>query len=162
MPKAILICGKLASGKSVYCENLRRKERAVVLSVDEITLALFDSQLGDKHEEICARTQQYLFQKSLEVMEAGVNIILDWGFWQKRSRDEARAFYETCCIPCEMHYIDVPKEIWKKNIEKRNRAVADGTTAAYPIDAELIGKLERLFEAPTRDEIDVWVVNDWR
>lgn len=61
-----------------------------------------------------------------------------------------------------MHYIDVPKKIWKKNIEVRNRAVADGTTAAYPIDAELIGKLERLFEAPTRDEIDMWVVNDWR
>lgn len=64
----------------------------MVLSVDEITLALFDSQLGERHEEICARTQQYLFQKSLEVMEAGVNIILDWGFWQKRSRDEARIF----------------------------------------------------------------------
>lgn len=162
MPKAILICGKLASGKSFYSEKLRRKEHAVVLSVDEITLALFDSRLGDMHEEICARTQQHLFQKSLEVLEAGVNIILDWGFWQKRSRDEARAFYETRGIPCETHYIDVPNEIWEKNIDRRNRAVAEGTTAAYPIDAELIGKLESLFEAPTRDEIDVWVVNDWR
>lgn len=41
MAKVILICGKICSGKSTYAEQLRVQNNAVVLSTDEITLALF-------------------------------------------------------------------------------------------------------------------------
>ena len=80
MPKAILICGKICSGKSFYTETLRKKLGAAVLSCDEITLSVFDGNLGDKHDEICNRIHDYLFGKSVELLEIGVNIILEWGF----------------------------------------------------------------------------------
>ena len=44
MAKVILICGKICSGKSTYAEQLRIKERAAVLSVDEIMLACLNSR----------------------------------------------------------------------------------------------------------------------
>ena len=47
MAKIYLMCGKLCSGKSTRAEQLRREHRAVLLSVDEITLALFGQDAGE-------------------------------------------------------------------------------------------------------------------
>lgn len=161
MAKAFLLCGKIASGKSVYARKLCKREKAVLLSVDELVLSILGSELGEKHDEITERVQAYLFQKSLEIIHAGSNVLLDWGFWTKARRQAARSFYEACGIACEFHYIDVPDEVWLRNIEIRNRAVLAGETSAYFMDDGLRIKLESLFETPESAEIDVWHVNDW-
>jgi len=159
MNQAILLCGKVCCGKSTYAERIRKQEKAVVLSCDELMLTLFDPLLGDKHDLISQRTQQYLYKKSLDIIEAGANVLLDWGFWQKQHRDAARAFYEERGIPCEFHYIDISDENWQKNVAERNKAIEEGKSDAYFIDEGLTAKLERLFEAPSREEMDVWYVN---
>ena len=48
MPKVIMTCGKICSGKSTYAQKLRLEYSAVILSVDEITLALFGNEAGRK------------------------------------------------------------------------------------------------------------------
>lgn len=159
MSKVILLCGKICSGKSTYAGKIMEKERAVLLSCDELMLALFDPLLGDRHDVIAERTQQYLFQKSLEIIAAGANVLLDWGFWQKSRRDAVRAFYAEKGIETEFHYIHVSDETWQKNVEERNAAVLSGKSDAYFIDQGLAEKFERLFEAPSREEMDVWYVN---
>ena len=65
MNKVILLCGKICSGKSTYAEKIIQKEKAVLLSCDELMLAIFDPLLGDKHDIISDRVQKYLYQKSL-------------------------------------------------------------------------------------------------
>lgn len=159
MAKAILICGKICSGKSFYTETLRKEYNAAVLSCDEVTLSVFDGNLGDRHDEICNRIHDYLFGKSVELLEIGVNIILEWGFWSRADRDFARQFYESRGYECEFHYIDISDEDWQRNIDKRNREVAEGKTSAYYLDEGLLEKLERLFEVPDKSEIEVWFVN---
>lgn len=161
MPKAILICGKIASGKSTYAKQLMQKEKAILLSVDEITLALFDGYIGERHDEIVERTQRYLFDKSLEILRQGINVILDWGFWMKQERDEARAFYTSRGIACEFHQIDTPDSVWKRNIAMRNGEVKAGKTSAYYVDDALARKFAAIYETPDRSEIDVWIINDW-
>ncbi len=160
MAKVILICGKICSGKSFYTETLKKENNAAVLSCDEITLSLFDGNFGDKHDEMCERIHGYLFGKSAELLEIGVNVILEWGFWSKADRDFARNYFESRGFECELHYIDVSDELWQKNIIKRNREVAEGKTSAYYLDDGLLEKLERLFEVPDRSEIDVWHENN--
>lgn len=157
--KVILICGKICSGKSFYAERLRKEHGAVMLSVDEITLSLFGQHIGEKHDEICGRTQKYLFEKSLEIVEVGTDVILDWGFWQREDRDHAREFYKSRGVPCEFHYVDISDGAWKKNLAERNAAVSAGKTAAYFVDDNLAAKFERMFEVPDKSEIDVWYEN---
>ena len=123
MAKVFMLCGKIASGKSYYAEMLCRKEHAVMLSVDELVLSILGSDLGEKHDEITARIQAYLFEKSAEMVHAGANVLLDWGFWTREKRSAARKFYEDRGISCEFHYIDVPVDVWHRNIEKRNHVV---------------------------------------
>lgn len=155
MAKVYLICGKICSGKSTYAEQLRIQNNAVVLSTDEITLALFGQHCGDKHDDYVERTQNYLFNKSLELIEVGINVILDWGFWMKVERDYAREFYNSRNIECEFHYIDISDETWNARLKKRNNAILAGTTSAYYIDDNLAEKFAAIFEVPSEDEIDV-------
>ncbi len=157
MAKIYLICGKLCSGKSTYAEKLRRAHKAVVLSVDEIMLALFGQDAGEKHDDYAKNTKGYLYEKSLALVEAGVDVILDWGFGEKREREFARAFYSARNIPFEFHYIDVEPDEWHRRIEKRNRDVLANRVNAYYVVDELIVKLDAVFEKPDKSEIDVWI-----
>jgi len=55
LAKVILICGKICSGKTTYAKNIMEKNKAVLLSVDEITLTLFGQHLGSEHDEIAKK-----------------------------------------------------------------------------------------------------------
>ena len=102
-----MMCGRICSGKSTLAAKLRREHRAVVLSVDEITLALFGRDPGDMLDAYVERCEHYLYQKSLEILESGIDVILDWGFWTRRERDEARAFYSSRGIKYSFYYISI-------------------------------------------------------
>lgn len=155
MAKVIMVCGKICSGKSTYAERLRRENNAVLLSIDEIMLAMFGQYVGEMHDEYVARTEKYLFGKSLEIVESGINVVLDWGVWTKAERAEARKFYQSRGIVYELHYIDISDEVWRKRIAKRNKAISEGRLDAYCVDENLAAKFGAIFEPPADEEIDV-------
>lgn len=157
MPKVILICGKICVGKSTYAEKLRVESKAVLLSVDEIMLAVFGQYAGERHDEYVRNVQQYIFDKSLEILQAGADVLLDCGFWTKGHRDYSKEFYRQRGIPCELHLIDISGEEWQRRIEKRNAAISAGRTDAYFVDENLLEKAEKGYETPAPDEVDVWV-----
>lgn len=157
MAKVIMTCGKICSGKSTYSEKLRIKYNAVILSVDEITLALFGQNAGDKHDDYVERTEKYLFDKSLDIIGVGVNVVLDWGFWTKKERDYAKQFYRSKGVDCEFHFIDISDDKWRMRMEKRNKEIAAGKVAAYYVDDNLSAKVDSIFERPCKEEIDVWI-----
>lgn len=70
MSKVVLICGKICVGKSTYADKLRAEGNAVLLSVDEIMLAVFGQDAGEKHDKYVRNVQQYIFDKSFEILEA--------------------------------------------------------------------------------------------
>lgn len=157
MPKVILLCGKICCGKSTYAEKLRGEENAVLLSTDEIMLAVFEQCVGEKHDYYVERIQTYLLEKSLEVLESGVNVILDWGFWTREKRALAKDFYRLRNVPCELHLIDVDHSEWLRRVEKRNKLVSAGEVDAYFVDENLAKKFVSLFEPPDESEIDVTI-----
>ncbi len=157
MAKVILIGGKVCCGKSTYAKHLRKENRAVLLSVDEIMLEVFGLYAGDRHDEYTQKIKKYLFAKSLEIIAGGSDVILDWGFWTRQERTRAKSFYQQRNIPCAFHYIDIDDKTWQERIILRNQKVQTGETQAYIIDCNLMEKFERCFEPPAADEIDVRV-----
>lgn len=157
MARIIAICGKICAGKSYYAHEITEKENAVILSCDEVTKALFDNDLGEKHDEMAHRIWEYLQTKSVELVRCGCTVILDWGFWRSADRKRIMDFYRAQGIACEWHYIDVDDATWRKNIEERNARVARGEGGCdYYLDEGLLAKCLSRWEMPTRDEIDVW------
>lgn len=152
-----LCCGKTAYAQELMAQELMKETKAVILSVDEVMLALYDHQLGDKHEQISQKVQKLLYDKSLEIVRSGISVILDWGFWRREDRQFARGFYSSHNVPYEFHYIDVSDDLWHLNIQNRNKAVLNNEVPAYYVDENLAKKSQALFDTPTEDEIDVFI-----
>ena len=157
MGTVILICGKICSGKSSYAARLRAENGGILLSVDEIMLAVFGQYAGEKHDEYAARVRAYLLDKAMELAKHGYVVILDWGFWRRSDRTETREFFQKHGIACQLHVLDVSEEEWRERIVRRNRAVEAGETQAYFIDDALAAKFASLYEPPTAEESDVLV-----
>lgn len=158
MPKVLIMCGKICSGKSTYAEKLKSENKAVILSVDELTLALFENQAGEKLDFYVERLKEYFLKKSLDMVEAGADVILDWGFWTKKERDYAREFYDSRNISYQFYYMNVGIDEWKKRILKRNQKIKKEQLEAYPIDEGLLSKVEKMFEEPDRKELKDMII----
>ena len=155
MAKVYMMCAPVCCGKTTAAAKLRKEKKAVVLSVDDITLALFGQNAGEKHDFYVAKLEEYFYQKSLEIIAAGHNVVLDWGFWTKKERDFARKFYESHNVSYEFRYLKISSEEWKRRIEKRNKAIQDGRENAYFIDDGLFEKFRSIFQEPQKDESNV-------
>ena len=106
MAKVYLICGKLCCGKTTYSQKICAENKAVLLSVDEMTLTVFGQNCGEKHDEYVLNAKKYLLNKSLELIDKNINVVLDWGFWTRKEREFTKDFYKTQGVDCELHYID--------------------------------------------------------
>lgn len=158
MSKLIAICGKVCSGKSYYAKNLREKENAVILSCDDVTMTLFDNDLGDNHDVMVKKIMTHLKDLSIKIINTNTNVILDWGFWSKKDREEITEFYQNNNIPIEWHYICVDDETWNKNIEERNKRVEEGNGGSdFHVGEGLKNKVLSRWVEPTKDEIDIWI-----
>ncbi len=157
MAKVILVCGKICSGKTTYAKDICRKRKAVLLSSDELISSMFHPNENEYHDMIIDKVHTYLMNKSLEIINAGTDVVLDWGFWTSLSREEISKFYNQQGIDIEWHYLDIKITNWDRNIKKRNNDVLNNKTMDYFVDCGLLDKLDILFVPPSADEIDVWV-----
>ena len=161
MAKLIAVCGKICSGKTYYAHQIRQRENAVILSADEMTKALFDNDLGDRHDEMTRRIREFLQRTAFELVHAGCTVILDWGFWQSASRRHLNEACRAAGVPCEWHFIDVNDDAWHRQIRERNARILAGEGGSdYYLDEGLMTKLLSRWETPSRDEIDVWHTPD--
>ena len=157
MANVFLICGKICSGKSTYAKKLAKTHNAVILSVDEIMLAIFDHGAGEQHDLYVKRLQEYLYQKALELVTLDIDVILDFGFWTKQERLYAKKFFLTKNIAFEFHYLNISNEEWQRRLIKRNAEVSEKNKHSYFVDEGLKKKFEDLFEPPQKEEIHVWI-----
>lgn len=158
MPKVVAICGKLCSGKSCYAKEIKNEYNAVILSVDEATYDLIENTQGEFYDAFAERVKKYLMKKSVETVNAGCNVILDWGFWTAAERKLTNDFFDMRGVKVEWHYIDVDDLTWKELIKLRNSQVNAGNCESdFYVDNALLNKTISLFEIPSRAEIDVWV-----
>lgn len=163
MPQVTLICGKICSGKSWYARELQRRQGGVILSTDEATYALIENQQGDFYPIFVVRVNRYLRLKAAEIVQAGADVILDWGFWSEKDRQEISAFFAERGVPFVWHYVDVPDALWEKNIRERNARIDAGQGGSdFYVDDGLLKKLRSLFEVPERETIDIWFVPENR
>lgn len=157
MSKVYLICGKIASGKTYYANKLKDKVGGVILSTDEVTYDLIDNEQGEFYDQFAVRVNRYLNKKAVEIVKAGCNVVLDWGFWTKENRRKETEYFTSKGIEVEWHYIDINDDDWNKNISYRNILIEEGKGGcSFYVNEGLKKKTSSLFEIPSKEEIDVW------
>ena len=157
MATMILICGKLCSGKTTYARRLCGERKAVLLSVDELMLAMYDPHLGDRHDEVAAKARECLFLKAFELIAAGTDVVLDWGFWTRASREDASARCAARGVPHQWHGVFPAEEVRQMRIARRNEDIRQGRASGYIVDDCLEAKFRRMFEMPEPNDMEVWI-----
>ena len=152
MAKVILTCGLVCAGKTTYARRLCADMPAAFLSADEIMLALFGPDAGDKHDMYFARVRDYLYEKAASLARDGIDTVADLGMWSRKERDRARRFFKDRGIDMEIRYLKIGEEEWTRRIRLRSRDIARGFSGAYEVDEGLRKKCLAAFEEPEGEE----------
>lgn len=91
MATAFLIHGFLGAGKTTYARQLEAQTGAIRYSPDEWITRLYGADPPvDKFNDYVEAVFDIVDQHWPKVLQAGVDVILDFGFWKRASRDTAR------------------------------------------------------------------------
>ncbi|WP_435236857.1 ATP-binding protein [Psychromonas sp. PT13] len=150
--KVILLVGKVACGKTTYARKMEEQSGVIFLSLDELQLAVFGQtptreQLDDTYTGCC----EYQKHLALKLVKSGLDIYLDWGFWQQSARQEVRCFFEKAGCDVVQYYFDIPEDVRYARNRKRNLA---DDTHSFKIEEKDITFFDGFFEAPELSEND--------
>ena len=107
-----LICGLPGAGKTTLARQLEQEYAALRLNLDDWHTRLFGQDAQDeRHDARHAVIEALLWEMAARVLQLGVNMILDYGFWGHSEREEYRARAARLGARSELHFVPVPEEI---------------------------------------------------
>jgi len=157
MAKAVLLIGKIASGKSYCAERYARRNRAMVLSCDDLFLTLFEDCLGETHREMERRACEFFCIQAVQLVRLGIDALLDFGFWTAQSRAAASAFFEEHGIPVEAWFFETDDTLRKQRLAARNKQREASNSREYIIDDDMLRHFDAIFEAPDETEAIIYI-----
>lgn len=121
MPTAHLIHGFLGVGKTTFARQLERKTKAVRFSPDEWVTQIYGSdppaaQFDDNIQRIYSLVND-LWPR---VLTAGSDVILDFGFWTRSFRDEARLLIARAGAELRWYALRCPEDLARDRCRARN------------------------------------------
>ena len=121
MPTAHLIHGYLGAGKTTFARQLERSIPAIRFSHDEWMTRLYGNDPPAEHfADFYWRIYEQVEEIWLRCLELGVDVVLDFGFWNRQERDATRAKISGIGAQARLYRLACPEdEAWQR-IEKRN------------------------------------------
>ena len=130
-----MLCGKIAAGKSTLSARLGGANHTIVISEDRWIAQLYPEirGLGDFFER-CERLRGTLTPHVVDLLRAGVSVVLDFHANTVRSRRWMRAMFEEAGASHQLHFLDVRDEVCRARMHARNAALADDDFATSDAD----------------------------
>jgi predicted kinase len=144
-----LICGFLGAGKTTFARRLATEKSALRFSVDELYLRLFAN--GPTYELDQAALERLLGALNdtwPPIVAAGVDVVLDFGFWRRALRDEARSLARGIGAEARLYWLQCPDATAVQRCLQRN-----GSAGAFLISEQGYYALKLQFEPPGADEM---------
>lgn len=149
MPKSILIViqGFLGAGKTTYSKRLAAQTGVVRLNGDEYCSTNFSKEVLEADWDKCfSEAITNLYRQAEELLQSGQSVILDFGFWDRKSRDYAREVASRVGADFSHIYLNTPDELILNRLTKRSGGIARKNLENY-------SSLKSLFEPPHVDEL---------
>jgi predicted kinase len=148
-PTLYLICGFIGAGKTTFSKKLEAKT-AVRITKDEWSIRLIGNDptidgYAEWDRKITGLSRDVAFQ----LAEKGIDVILDEGFWERKTRDEMRTRTEAIGAKLVMYYLECPIEQIRDRVLERNKKV---TKESFEISGKLLDGYLKYWEPPTEDE----------
>lgn len=145
-----LFCGKIASGKSTLAATLARAPNAILASEDHWLSTLFPDEILtlEDYRRCAARLEHAMAPHIVNLLTAGLDVILDFHANTKHRRAWARRILESSEADHVLHLLDVPDEVCKARLRARNEA----GTHAYNASDEIFEQFTAHYDPPSDDE----------
>ena len=153
MPSARLLfmCGKMAAGKSTLARDLAQREHAVLIVQDEWLDALFPGEITEVPDFIrCSHRLRTAIAPHLQdLLSRGVSVVLDFPANTIAQRAWFRELFGTTNVEHELHFVDTPDHVCKRQLRERTRHLPPGTP--WTTDAEF-DAVTAYFQPPSEEE----------
>jgi predicted kinase len=149
--KLIFFCGKMAAGKSTLSKALAEQEHAVRLAQDDWLAQLFPREIRDVagYVDRAARLNAALTPLLVSLLSRGITVVLDFPGNTRMQRAWFRQLFEAAGAGHELHLIDAPDDLCKRQLRERSADLPAGTP--WTTDAEF-DTVTSYFQPPTADE----------
>lgn len=150
-PTAYLLYGFAGAGKTTFAKRFEKDVRAIRFSHDDWMMTLYpeikdSAQFRILHD----RSKQLAWEVVIRAVELGNNIILDWGFWSRASRDEAREKLSQVGAITELYYLSCSDELMRQRVNERNKLLPDAHP--FKVDEKALEEFRQRFDPLGSDE----------
>lgn len=145
MPTAHLLCGYIGSGKTTFARQLENDTGAARFTHDEWVVERYGhNPPADKFKEYSDHVSSLIWTDALAALSEGRDIVLDFGFWKRAERDEARqklAAYDVklYCVVCDLDTAWARVETRNKNLGSNYLLIERHTFEALLQQVEPLG-----------------------
>ncbi len=151
-----LLVGNTGAGKSTYANSLKSETNGFIFTLDKWNKVLFfpdktDADGLDWFLERIERAESLMQDLILQLEDLNVDSILDVGLSKFVHREKYRKFAKENNITVKIHFLNVPKEIRKERILKRN--IEKGVTFEFEVSESNFEFMENWFETLTETEL---------
>ncbi len=149
-PVAHIIVGFIGSGKTTFARKLEKETGAVRFTKDEWMVRVFgNTPPKEKFEEYDNKMTLLASDMALKCLKAGINVIIDEGFWVKEHRDAIIEKVKNVGAIPKLYYIEAPFEVMKARTLKRTENPPEDS---FTIDEEAFNHYWQFFQPPGEDE----------
>lgn len=151
MAKLIFFCGKMAAGKSTLARELAARERAALLVQDEFAERLFPGEIVDipSYAKYAGRLNSAIGPHVVALLTLGTSVVLDFPGNTRSQRAWFRGLFEEAGVAHELHFIDAPDAVCKRQLKQRSKGLPPGTPWTSEAEFDMI---MAHFLPPSKDE----------
>lgn len=118
---AHLLHGFVGSGKTTFARRLAEQEGAVRFTHDEWMHRLYGpNPPAEQFETLRRRVDELIWRLASELLARGVDVILDFGFWSRFSRDDARRRVAGAGAACRLYQVSCDEQTLRSRVARRS------------------------------------------
>ena len=149
-PIVYLLCGFIGAGKTTFARKLEERTGAVRITKDEWLIRLIGNDptidgYADYDSKICGLSRDVAFQ----LVEKGIDVIIDEGFWEKEQRALMRRRIEAIGAEAVLYYLDTPIETIRERVARRS---ANPPKDSFRISSAMLDNYLIYWQPPSEDE----------
>jgi predicted kinase len=156
--KLYFFCGKMAAGKSTLATKIAARENAVMLVQDKLLDGLFPGAIVDvaSYVKHSTRLNRTLAPHLVDLLSKGLAVVIDFPGNTRRQRAWFREIIQRSGAEHELHYLDTPDEMCRRQLKERSRHLPPGTPWTSDADFDVIAAH---FDPPAPDEAFTVIVH---
>jgi len=153
-----LLHGFTGAGKTTFAKKLETEIGAIRFTPDEWMVKLYGvNPPEEKFANYIARIEDLIWQLTSQVLLLEKDVILDFGFWERASRDEAREKAKTLNADTKLYFISTSEQLMRHRVLQRTKDLPEG---ALVIDENAFELFKSRFEPLGEDEKHVTILTD--